>query len=110
MGSRKCCSLELGIKVRGSSVGSCSQISAGADVPAPVWWCHRKAEVSEGIFRAVRDPDTLHRRLLLGDRGCLFAKKTPASILGTEMCRGEVVSCSSVLRKQEKNCGAGRLQ
>lgn len=60
MVSRKCCSLELGIKVGGSSVGSRSQIRAGAAVLAPVWWCHCKAEVSEGIFRVVRDHDTLH--------------------------------------------------
>ena len=66
MGSRRCCSLELEIRVGGSSVGSCSQMSAGADVPGPVWQCHRKAEVSKGVSRVVRDDDTLHRGLLLG--------------------------------------------
>lgn len=91
-------------------MGSCSQISADADVPAPVWWCRRKAGVREGIFRVVRDRDSPHRGLLLEDWGCLYAKEIPTSIPSTEVCREEVVFSFSVLRKQEENCEAGRFQ
>lgn len=92
-------------EAEGCSVGSCSHRSAGAGAPAPVCLYHHKAEISVCIFRAVRDYDTL-------DRGCLFAKKTPTSIPGTEVSQTAVgrVSCFSLLRKQEENCQAGRFQ
>lgn len=99
-------------EAEGCSVGSRSHRSTGANAPAPIFLYHHKAEISMCIFRVVRDYDTLHRALLLGDWGCLFAKKTPTSIPGTEVSQTAAgrVSCFSLLRKWEKNCQAGKFQ
>lgn len=82
---------EHGINIVGSSVGSRSWISAGADVPAQFGWAIARQKLMR-MFSVIRDHDA-GGFCWIGE-----ASLIEDPILVTEMCRK-----GGMLRKQEKN-------